>query len=70
MQRDVSSYAIAPSVKVKLLNAGFLSAADLCDLRPLQLSKGSQQVTVIDFVITVVGDNTVTGHKPGEMHYT
>ncbi|XP_064837912.1 DNA repair protein RAD51 homolog 3-like isoform X2 [Oncorhynchus masou masou] len=39
MQRDVSSYAIAPSVKVKLLNAGFLSAADLCDLRPLQLSK-------------------------------
>ncbi|XP_036845890.1 DNA repair protein RAD51 homolog 3 isoform X2 [Oncorhynchus mykiss] len=39
MQRDISSYAIAPSVKVKLLNAGFLSAADLCDLRPLQLSK-------------------------------
>ncbi|XP_010869204.1 DNA repair protein RAD51 homolog 3 [Esox lucius] len=39
MQRAVSSYPFAPSVKVKLLNAGFHSAADLCDLRPLQLSK-------------------------------
>ncbi|XP_067113616.1 DNA repair protein RAD51 homolog 3 [Osmerus mordax] len=39
MQRPVSSYAFAPSVKVKLLNAGFQSSADLCDLQPFQLSK-------------------------------
>ncbi|KAL0994459.1 hypothetical protein UPYG_G00122520 [Umbra pygmaea] len=39
MQRALSSYPLAQSVKVKLLNAGFHSAADLSDLRPLQLSK-------------------------------
>lgn len=39
MQRPVSSYDFAPSVKVKLLNAGFQSSADLCDSGPFHLSK-------------------------------
>ncbi|KAM4610276.1 DNA repair protein RAD51 homolog 3 [Polymixia lowei] len=37
--QTVSSCDLNPSVKVKLLNAGFHSAADLADLKPLQLSK-------------------------------
>ncbi|XP_035391204.1 DNA repair protein RAD51 homolog 3 isoform X2 [Electrophorus electricus] len=37
MQRTVSSSPLAPSVKVKLINAGFHTAADLVDLLPLQL---------------------------------
>ncbi|XP_015223310.2 DNA repair protein RAD51 homolog 3 isoform X1 [Lepisosteus oculatus] len=39
MQRDVSSLALAPGVKVKLIGAGFLSAGDLGELRPLELSR-------------------------------
>ncbi|XP_064208421.1 DNA repair protein RAD51 homolog 3 isoform X2 [Anguilla rostrata] len=39
MQRALSSFPFAPAVKVRLINAGFQSAADLCDFRPLQLSK-------------------------------
>ncbi|XP_036381499.1 DNA repair protein RAD51 homolog 3 [Megalops cyprinoides] len=39
MQRAISSFALAPAVKVKLINAGFHSAADVCDLRSLHLSK-------------------------------
>ncbi|KAM6969852.1 DNA repair protein RAD51 homolog 3 [Aplochiton taeniatus] len=39
MQRPVSSFAFAPSVKMKLLNVGFHSSVDLRDLKPIQLSK-------------------------------
>lgn len=39
MQRALSSFPFAPAVKVRLINAGFQSAADLCDFPPLQLSK-------------------------------
>ncbi|XP_030648090.1 DNA repair protein RAD51 homolog 3 [Chanos chanos] len=39
MQRPVASFPLAPSLKVKLINAGFQTTNDLVDLRPLQLSK-------------------------------
>ncbi|XP_076875588.1 DNA repair protein RAD51 homolog 3 isoform X2 [Brachyhypopomus gauderio] len=39
MHRTVSSSPLAPSVKVKLINAGFHTSADLVDLPPLQLYK-------------------------------
>ncbi|XP_023675267.1 DNA repair protein RAD51 homolog 3 [Paramormyrops kingsleyae] len=55
MQRPLSSFAFAPAVKVKLINAGFHTAADLCDLRPLQLSKesGISQQEAVDVLQTV-----------------
>ncbi|XP_070767151.1 DNA repair protein RAD51 homolog 3 [Enoplosus armatus] len=39
MQRSVSSLSLNPSVKVKLISAGFQFTADLLHLKPLQLSK-------------------------------
>lgn len=39
MHRTVPSLPLAPSVKVKLINAGFQAASDLTDMRPLQLCK-------------------------------
>lgn len=39
MQRTVASLPLAPSVKAKLINAGFQLATDLTDLQPLQLCK-------------------------------
>lgn len=39
MQRDVASFAFAPAVKVRLISAGFLTAKDIRDLRPTELSK-------------------------------
>lgn len=41
MLRTVSSSPLAPSVKVKLINAGFHTAADLTEVQPLQLCKGT-----------------------------
>ncbi|KAM3872249.1 DNA repair protein RAD51 homolog 3 [Diretmus argenteus] len=37
--RPVSSFPLAPAVKVKLARAGFQFAADLLELKPVQLSK-------------------------------
>ncbi|XP_066507469.1 DNA repair protein RAD51 homolog 3 [Hoplias malabaricus] len=39
MQRTVASSPLAPSVKVKLIQSGFRTAADLLDIQPLQLRK-------------------------------
>ncbi|XP_078025833.1 DNA repair protein RAD51 homolog 3 isoform X3 [Epinephelus lanceolatus] len=39
MQRSVSSLSLSPSVKMKLVTAGFQFTADLLHLKPLQLSK-------------------------------
>ncbi|KAI1903491.1 hypothetical protein AGOR_G00027740 [Albula goreensis] len=39
MQRSLSSFPFAPAVKMRLIHAGFHATADLCDFRPLQLSK-------------------------------
>nr|XP_046253216.1 DNA repair protein RAD51 homolog 3 [Scatophagus argus] len=39
MQRPVSSLSLSPSVKVKLVSAGFQFTADLLHLKPPQLSK-------------------------------
>lgn len=41
MLRTVSSSPLAPSVKVRLINAGFHTAADLTEVQPLQLCKGT-----------------------------
>lgn len=41
MLRTVCSSPLAPSVKVKLITAGFHTAADLTDVQPLQLCKGT-----------------------------
>ena len=61
MQRPVSSYAFAPSVKVKLLNAGFQSSADLCDSQPFQLSKGKYYNNVLySFTVLLIGKYTVS----------
>uniref|UniRef100_A0A673JRH6 Uncharacterized protein n=1 Tax=Sinocyclocheilus rhinocerous TaxID=307959 RepID=A0A673JRH6_9TELE len=40
MHRTVPSLPLAPSMTVKLINAGFQVASDLTDMRPLQLCKG------------------------------
>uniref|UniRef100_A0A673GEC4 Uncharacterized protein n=1 Tax=Sinocyclocheilus rhinocerous TaxID=307959 RepID=A0A673GEC4_9TELE len=40
MHRTVPSLPLAPSMKVKLINAGFQVASDLTDMRPLQLCEG------------------------------
>ncbi|KAF3696312.1 DNA repair protein RAD51 -like protein 3 [Channa argus] len=39
MQRTVTGLSLSPSVKVKLVSAGFQFTADLLNLKPLQLSK-------------------------------
>lgn len=49
MQRSVSSLSLSPSVKVKLVNAGFQFTADLLHVKPLQLSKG-KAATPIEYV--------------------
>ncbi|MCJ8742168.1 hypothetical protein PDJAM_G00078910 [Pangasius djambal] len=41
MLRTVSSSPLAPSVKVRLINAGFHTAADLTEVQPLQLCKAA-----------------------------
>ncbi|KAG7322715.1 hypothetical protein KOW79_014061 [Hemibagrus wyckioides] len=41
MLRTVCSSPLAPSVKVKLITAGFHTAADLTDVQPLQLCKAA-----------------------------
>ncbi|KAI5614340.1 DNA repair protein RAD51-like 3 isoform X1, partial [Silurus asotus] len=41
MIRTVSGSPLAPSVKVKLINAGFQTAADLTEVQPLQLCKAA-----------------------------
>ncbi|XP_043106119.1 DNA repair protein RAD51 homolog 3 [Puntigrus tetrazona] len=50
MHRTVPSLPLAPSVKVKLINAGFQVASDLIDMRPLQLCKeaGISQEEALD----------------------
>lgn len=44
MHRQVSSLPLAPSVKVKLVSAGFQFTADLLHCQPLQLSTGTCSV--------------------------
>ncbi|XP_041456773.1 DNA repair protein RAD51 homolog 3-like [Lytechinus variegatus] len=39
MQRDINSFPIPPSFRLKLNNAGFSSAADVLELKPSELSK-------------------------------
>ncbi|XP_030041986.1 DNA repair protein RAD51 homolog 3 isoform X1 [Microcaecilia unicolor] len=39
MQRDVGSFPLAPTVKTKLISAGFLTAHDVAEMKPLELSK-------------------------------
>lgn len=41
MLRTVSGSPLAPSVKVKLITAGFHTAADLTEVQPIQLCKGA-----------------------------
>uniref|UniRef100_A0A8C9VTG1 DNA repair protein RAD51 homolog 3 n=1 Tax=Scleropages formosus TaxID=113540 RepID=A0A8C9VTG1_SCLFO len=66
MQRTVSSLPIAPPVKVKLISSGFQYVADLCDLRPLQLSKeaGISQQEAVDVLQEVRGKRD-QGVAPG-----
>ncbi|XP_051971888.1 DNA repair protein RAD51 homolog 3-like isoform X4 [Xyrauchen texanus] len=65
MQRTVPSLPLAPSVKVKLINAGFQVAADLIDLRPLQLCKetGISQQEAVE-VLQILRCDTQT-HQQG-----
>lgn len=44
MQRPVSSLSLNPSVKVRLVGAGFQFTTDLLHVNPLQLSKGNVSV--------------------------
>ncbi|XP_029467326.1 DNA repair protein RAD51 homolog 3 isoform X5 [Rhinatrema bivittatum] len=39
MQRDVGSFPLAPAVKVKLIGAGFHTAQDVVEMKPLELSQ-------------------------------
>ncbi|XP_022619642.1 DNA repair protein RAD51 homolog 3-like [Seriola dumerili] len=55
MQRAVSSLSFSPSVKVKLVSAGFQFTSDLLHLEPLQLSKeaGLSQQEALEVLQTV-----------------
>ncbi|KAM7411079.1 hypothetical protein PAMA_021181 [Pampus argenteus] len=55
MQRPVSSLSLSPSVKVKLLSAGFEFTTDLLHLKPLQLSReaGLSQQEALEVLQTV-----------------
>lgn len=48
MQRPVSSLSLTPSVKVRLVGAGFQFTSDLLHVTPEQLSKGKNSVIFID----------------------
>ncbi|KAG9351866.1 hypothetical protein JZ751_023117 [Albula glossodonta] len=50
MQRSLSSFPFAPAVKVRLIHAGFHATADLCDFRPLQLSKAENKLTALELL--------------------
>ncbi len=54
MQRLVSSLSLTPSVKVKLVRAGFQFTADLLPLNPLALSAGTANIhqTAAAFLVT------------------
>ncbi|XP_036450294.1 DNA repair protein RAD51 homolog 3 [Colossoma macropomum] len=58
MQRTVASSPLAPSVKVKLINFGFHTAADLIDLQPIQLCKetGITQEEAVEVLQTLRDD--------------
>ncbi|KAI4881436.1 hypothetical protein NFI96_000809 [Prochilodus magdalenae] len=58
MQRTVAGSPLAPSVKVKLINFGFHTAADLIDLQPLQLCKeaGISQDEAVEVLQTLRDD--------------
>ena len=53
--KPVSASPLSPSVKVKLLNAGFLNSEELLQLKPLQLSKGNHlEISINHLHIQVV----------------
>uniref|UniRef100_A0AAQ4QQ84 DNA repair protein RAD51 homolog 3 n=1 Tax=Gasterosteus aculeatus aculeatus TaxID=481459 RepID=A0AAQ4QQ84_GASAC len=58
MQRSVSSLSLSPSVKVKLVNAGFQFTADLLHVKPLQLSKETSlsQLEALEVLQAVRGE--------------
>ncbi|XP_017345240.1 DNA repair protein RAD51 homolog 3 isoform X2 [Ictalurus punctatus] len=58
MLRTVSSSPLAPSVKVKLINAGFHTAADLTEVQPLQLCKAGLSQEEADEVLWTLRDDS------------
>ncbi|XP_045913075.1 DNA repair protein RAD51 homolog 3 [Micropterus dolomieu] len=66
MQRPISSLSLNPSVKVKLVSAGFQFTADLLHLKPLQLSKeaGLSQQEALE-VLQAVGRAGGGGDEAG-----
>ncbi|XP_060765160.1 DNA repair protein RAD51 homolog 3 isoform X2 [Neoarius graeffei] len=59
MLRTVSSSPLAPSVKVKLINAGFHTAADLTEVQPLQLCKAGVSQEEADEVSRTLCDDSL-----------
>ena len=48
-QRDLLTFPLAPSVRAKLTSAGFITVADLHNVKPSELSKGELLLLVITF---------------------
>ncbi|KAM9455376.1 DNA repair protein RAD51 homolog 3 isoform 2-T2 [Clarias gariepinus] len=63
MLRTVSSSPLAPSVKVKLITAGFHTAADLTDVQPLQLCKAGISQEDADEVLRTLRDEASPLHQ-------
>ena len=51
-QRDLLTFPLAPSVRAKLTSAGFITVADLHNVKPSELGKGELLVLLLLLVIT------------------
>lgn len=53
-QRELMTFPLAPTVRTKLVSAGFLTVADLYDIKPSELSKGTDFSNKNDFLNYIV----------------
>lgn len=54
MPRDLSTFPLSQSAKLKLSNCGFITADDLKDFKPSELSKGSINYQVAHIHILLI----------------
>lgn len=48
MQRELVGFPLSPAVRVKLVAAGFLTAEDVLEVKPSELSKGNERLLAAD----------------------
>ena len=66
MQRDISSLPLPPMQRKKLIAAGFITAEDVIELKPSELSKGLsgyfKDLFSITFQLYISVDENLTSH--------